>query len=66
MLEAGMVFTVEPGLYFRPESGGEGMGTWSGIGVRIEDDVLVTGDGAEVLTTDLPTAIDEVEGMVGR
>jgi Xaa-Pro aminopeptidase len=66
MLEAGMVFTVEPGLYFRPESGGEGMGTWSGIGVRIEDDVLVTGDGAEVMTTDLPTAIDEVEGRVGR
>ena len=66
MLEAGMVFTVEPGLYFRPDSAREGIDTWSGIGVRIEDDVLVTEGGVEVLTSDLPTAVDEVEGLVRR
>ena len=62
VLEPGMVFTVEPGLYFRPglESGG-----FSGIGVRLEDDVVVTADGCEVLTAGLPTDIDEVEALVG-
>lgn len=65
VLEAGMVFTVEPGLYFRPALSHDRAETWSGIGVRVEDDVLVTEEGAEVLTSDLPTAIDEVEGLVG-
>jgi Xaa-Pro aminopeptidase len=63
VLEPGMVLTVEPGLYFRPdhpESGG-----LSGIGVRVEDDVIVTASGCEVLTSGLPTAIDEVEALVG-
>jgi Xaa-Pro aminopeptidase len=63
VLEPGMVLTVEPGLYFRPgvsENGG-----YSGIGIRIEDDVLVTPDGCEVLTAGLPTSVDEVEALVG-
>jgi Xaa-Pro aminopeptidase len=62
-LQPGMVLTVEPGLYFRPgvaETGG-----FSGIGVRIEDDVVVTEDGCEVLTAGLPTALEEVEELVG-
>jgi Xaa-Pro aminopeptidase len=62
LLEAGMVFTVEPGLYFRPGfSGGE---AFEGIGVRIEDDILVTEDGCENLTEELPTAADEIEALV--
>jgi Xaa-Pro aminopeptidase len=61
-LEAGMVLTVEPGLYFRPDP--EGTPTpFDGIGIRIEDDVLVTSDGAEVLTAGLPVDPDEVEAL---
>jgi Xaa-Pro aminopeptidase len=62
-LEAGMVLTVEPGLYFAPSQEGVPEG-FSGVGVRIEDDVLVTGDGFEVLTSGLPTAAREVEAWV--
>jgi len=63
-LEPGMVFTVEPGLYFRPghEATPERL---AGIGVRIEDDVAVTADGHEVLTVGLPTAADDVEALLG-
>ena len=63
-LQAGMVLTVEPGLYVAP--GADGVDPkWHGIGVRIEDDVLVTEEGCEVLTAELPTAPDEVEALVG-
>jgi Xaa-Pro aminopeptidase len=62
-LEPGMVFTVEPGLYFRP--GGDGPGArFEGIGVRIEDDVVVTETGCENLTAALPTAPEEIEALV--
>ncbi len=63
ILEPGMVLTVEPGLYFR--AGLEGGGAWEGIGVRIEDDVLVTPDGRENLTGALPTDPDAVAELVG-
>ncbi len=62
VLEEGMVLTVEPGLYFRP-GGGDGE-RFRGIGVRIEDDVLVTADGRENLTAALPTDPDEIEALV--
>lgn len=62
-LEPGMVLTVEPGLYFRPDV--SGAGGFSGIGVRIEDDVLVTASGCQVLTRGLPTDLHEVEALVG-
>ncbi len=62
-LEPGMVFTVEPGLYFRPGQDG-GPERLAGIGVRIEDDVVVTAEGCEVLTAALPAAVDEVEALV--
>jgi Xaa-Pro aminopeptidase len=63
-LEPGMVLTVEPGLYFRPD--GEGTpDSLAGIGVRIEDDVVVSEDGCEVLTRALPTSAEEVEALVG-
>lgn len=63
-LEPGMVFTVEPGLYFPRGHDMEtapGAGPFLGIGVRLEDDVLVTPDGCEVLTASLPVDPDEVE-----
>jgi Xaa-Pro aminopeptidase len=63
-LEPGMVLTVEPGLYFRPEHE-KTPGHLAGIGVRIEDDVAVTADGHDVLTAALPTAVDEVAALVG-
>jgi len=62
-LEAGMVLTVEPGLYFSP-SAEDAPERFRGIGVRIEDDVLVTPEGHEVLTSALPTAADDVEAWV--
>jgi len=65
VLEPGMVFTIEPGLYFRRALCDGRAEPWSGIGIRIEDDVVVTDDGVEVLTSALPTAADEVEGLVG-
>ncbi len=63
LLTPGMVFTIEPGLYFQaddltiPED-------LRGIGVRIEDDVLVTEDGVESLTAEFPRTVDEIERWV--
>ena len=59
-LEPGMVLTVEPGLYFQRDDLTV-PAKYRGIGVRIEDDVLVTLDGYEVLTDQLPTKADDVE-----
>ena len=59
-LEAGMVMTVEPGLYFAPtdEMVPE---QFRGIGVRIEDDVHITKDGPQVLSEGVPKEIEDVE-----
>ena len=62
-LEPGMVFTVEPGLYFAP-SLEDVDPRLRGIGVRIEDDVAVTAEGCEVLTAALPKAPEELEALV--
>lgn len=63
VLEPGMVFSVEPGLYF--PKGAEGTAApYAGIGVRIEDDILVTEDSYENLTAELPTQADAVEALV--
>lgn len=65
VLEPGMVLTVEPGLYvadFLDDIAPE----WHGLGVRIEDDVLVTADGHEVLTAAVPKAIDAIEAVRGE
>jgi Xaa-Pro aminopeptidase len=58
-LEAGMVLTVEPGLYVAPDDDTV-PAAWRGIGVRIEDDVLVTESGPEVLTAAIPKTVEEV------
>lgn len=65
-LEPGMVFTVEPGLYFGQGAVERGGHRFAGIGVRIEDDVAITEDGREVLTADLPTGATEVEEYLDR
>ncbi|MDN4054132.1 Xaa-Pro aminopeptidase [Massilia sp. YIM B02763] len=63
-LRAGMVLTVEPGIYVRP---GEGVPEqyWN-IGIRIEDDVVVTDDGCRILTGNAPKSVAEIEALVGR
>jgi Xaa-Pro aminopeptidase len=64
-LEPGMVFTIEPGLYFQiddltvPEE-------YRGIGVRIEDDILMTPEGPVNLSSAIPRTADEVEAWVSR
>ncbi|KDP90601.1 MULTISPECIES: aminopeptidase P family protein [Clavibacter] len=66
IVEAGMVFTIEPGLYFQPDDLTVPE-RFRGIGVRIEDDILVTRDGAENLSAGIPRTADEVEAwMAGR
>ncbi|MOA34681.1 Xaa-Pro aminopeptidase [compost metagenome] len=62
-LEAGMVLTVEPGLYFPEGCVGVDPALW-GIGVRIEDDVLITEEGHEVLTAAIPKEVAEVEAAL--
>ena len=56
LLEPGMVITNEPGIYIPDES----------LGIRIEDDYLVTDEGAENLSAGLPTRPEEVEGIMRR
>jgi Xaa-Pro aminopeptidase len=58
-LEAGMVLTVEPGIYIAPDDSTV-PAEWRGIGVRIEDDVLVTMSEPEVLTDGIPKSVEEV------
>lgn len=62
-LEPGMVLTVEPGLYISANIPGVDP-RWWGIGVRIEDDVVVTKTGYEILTAALPVEISEIEALM--
>lgn len=62
-LEPGMVMTIEPGLYISPHND-RVEPRWRGIGIRIEDDVLVTRDGAEVLTAGVPKSVDAIEALM--
>ena len=55
-LKAGMVITIEPGIYLANEE----------IGIRIEDDILVTADGCEVLSANCPREIDEIEALMSK
>lgn len=62
-LEPGMTITIEPGIYIAPdcETVEE---RWRGIGVRIEDDVLITADGNRILTAGVPKTVAEIETLM--
>lgn len=63
-LEPGMVLTVEPGLYISPADNVDPK--WWNIGIRIEDDVLVTADGCEVLTAGVVKEIADIEALMAQ
>lgn len=63
VLEPGMAMTVEPGIYIAVDNQNVAK-KWRGIGVRIEDDVVVTKHGCEILTQDVPKAVDEIEALM--
>jgi Xaa-Pro aminopeptidase len=65
ILEAGMVLTVEPGLYFAPKTKGLDK-KWWGIGIRIEDDVLVTKKGHEVLSKSAVKEAKAIEKLMAK
>ena len=66
ILAPGMVVTIEPGLYFGAwREDIEIDSKWAGIGIRIEDDVLITENGPVVLTAKCPKEITEIEALVG-
>ena len=63
-LEPGMMLTVEPGCYIRPADNVPER-FWN-IGIRIEDDVLVTAEGCDVITTATPKSVVDMEALIGR
>ncbi|SNT14681.1 aminopeptidase P Metallo peptidase. MEROPS family M24B [Noviherbaspirillum humi] len=63
-LQPGMVLTIEPGIYVRPAEGVP-QAFWN-IGIRIEDDALVTAAGCELLTRDAPKTVAEIEDVMRR
>lgn len=63
LLEPGMVFTIEPGLYIAPDDT-RVAAQWRGIGIRIEDDVVITDDGHRVLTDALARSADDIEALM--
>ena len=62
VLEPGMVLTVEPGLYINPARGVPKR--YHNIGIRIEDDVVVTRNGCDVLSRDVPKTVEEIEHLM--
>ena len=65
VLEAGMVTTIEPGIYIAPDNT-DVQERWRGIGVRIEDDVLVTESGYRILSTGVPKTVLEIEAFMSE
>ena len=63
VLEVGMAMTVEPGIYIAPDNDKVAK-KWRGIGVRIEDDVVVTKTGCEILTNGVPKTVAEIEALM--
>jgi Xaa-Pro aminopeptidase len=62
VLREGMVLTLEPGIYVRPAPGVP-EAFWN-IGIRIEDDALVTASGCELITRDVPVDPDAIEALM--
>lgn len=62
-LKKGMVFTVEPGLYVAADNT-EVAEKWRGIGIRIEDNVVMTSKGPEVITADVPKSVAEITALM--
>jgi Xaa-Pro aminopeptidase len=65
LLEAGMVTTVEPGIYIAPNNRKVAK-KWRGIGVRIEDDVLITRQGNKILSAGIPKTVEEIEAFMAE
>ena len=65
LFEPGMVLTVEPGIYIAPDNK-DVESRWRGIGVRIEDNVVVTESGCQILTSGVPKAISEIEALMAN
>jgi Xaa-Pro aminopeptidase len=63
LLEPGMVMTVEPGIYVAPDNERVAK-KWRGIGIRIEDDVVITKEGNEILTKDVPKTVEDIERLM--
>jgi Xaa-Pro aminopeptidase len=63
VLEPGMVLTVEPGIYIPPTATAVDE-TWRGMGIRIEDNVLVTRNEADILTSGICKSVDEIEALM--
>jgi Xaa-Pro aminopeptidase len=61
--QKGMVVTIEPGVYI-PLNSKNVPDKFKGIGIRIEDNVLITHDGHDVITKDTPKTIDQIEGIM--
>ncbi len=64
-IEAGMAFTVEPGIYIQPGVIGASEEFFN-IGIRVEDDIVVTEDGCEVLTSLVPKEVNEIEALMKK
>ena len=65
VLKPGMVTTVEPGIYIDPEDHDIDP-KWRGIGVRIEDDILITKTGYRNLTKALPVSVEDIESLMAQ
>ncbi|MEL0629742.1 Xaa-Pro aminopeptidase [Psychromonas aquatilis] len=61
-LQAGMAITIEPGIYISKDADVEAR--WKGIGIRIEDDLIVTESGCEIMTSAVPKTIQEIEALM--